>query len=75
MTNNLYAIDPKECTKWAFIDCNGYVRHDVIRAICQQLHIAIVHVSHHDYVLFIVVQLSPELFNCCSIVILYHCAD
>ena len=50
MYNNLYAEDPAEWIKWAFIDCSGYVGHDVIHAICQQLHIAVVHVSYHDYV-------------------------
>ena len=50
MTNNLYAADINECTKWAFIDCNGYVGSDVIHVICQQLEIAIIHVSYHDYV-------------------------
>ena len=50
MYNNLYAEDPAEWIKWAFIDCSGYVGHDVIHAICQQLHIAIVHVSYHDYI-------------------------
>ena len=50
MTNNLYADNKNEFTKWAFIDCNGYVEHDVICAICQQLYIAIVHVSYNDYI-------------------------
>ena len=49
MTNNLYSADPNECTKWAFIDCNGYVGSDVIHIICRQLDIAIIHVSYHDY--------------------------
>ena len=49
MTNNLYAADINECTQWAFIDCNGYVRRDVIHRICHQLEVAIIHVSYHDY--------------------------
>ena len=49
ITNNLYAADTNECTKWAFIDCNGYVRRDIIHVICQQLDIAIIHVSYHDH--------------------------
>ena len=49
MTNNLYAADTNECTQWAFIDCNGYVQRDVIRWLCHQLEVAIIHVSYHDY--------------------------
>ena len=53
MTNNLFAAAKdrtcEESTKWAYIDCHGYSDISVIKRICNDLEIAIIHVSYHDY--------------------------
>ena len=53
MTNNFYGEmkdkSSTESTKWAYIDCHGYSNKDIIQVLCQQLDIALVHVSYSDY--------------------------
>ena len=53
MTNNLFgevkSESSDESTKWAYIDCHGYSNLKIIEVICQQLDIALIHISHHDY--------------------------
>ena len=54
MTKNLFgevkSESGEESTKWAYIDCHGYSNLDIIKVICQQLDIALIHISHHDYI-------------------------
>ena len=53
MTNNLFGEmkdrSRAESTKWAYIDCNGNSNLDVIKVLCQQLDIALIHVTSSDY--------------------------
>ena len=50
MTRNLFGeISSAESTKWAYIDCHGHSNLSVINTICQQLDIALVHISYLDY--------------------------
>ncbi|KAI6650382.1 hypothetical protein LOD99_5819 [Oopsacas minuta] len=54
MTKNLFAKvedrHPKEATKLAYIDCHGYSDMSVIHTICQYLDVALIHVSHFDFI-------------------------
>ena len=52
MTNNLFGETQRlanESIKWAFIDCNGHSNRELIKLICQQLNIALIHVCFQDY--------------------------
>ena len=52
MTRNLFGKkDGKgnESTQWAYIDCHACSDTNVIRDICQNVDIALVHVSYSDY--------------------------
>ena len=50
MTRNLFGeITSAESTKWAYIDCHGHSDMSVIKIICQQLDIALIHVNFFDY--------------------------
>ena len=51
MTNNLFGETQhaNESFKWAFIDCNGHSNRELIKLICQQLNIALIHVCFQDY--------------------------
>ena len=52
MTKNLFGevkVSNEESIKWAYVDCHGYSDSKIIQAICQQLDIALVHVSFNDY--------------------------
>ena len=51
MTRNLFGeITDIESTKWAYIDCHGYSNLTVIEGICEHLDIALIHISHVDFV-------------------------
>ena len=53
MTKNLFGQIKKtsdESTKWAYLDCHGCSDIKVIKDICQNLDIALIHVSYSDYV-------------------------
>ena len=53
MTNNLFGEKIQrhagESIKWAFIDCHGHSNNNIIKLICQQLDIALIHVCYQDY--------------------------
>ena len=52
MTKNLFGKKDRnthESTQWAYIDCNASSDSNVIGDICQNLDIALVHVSYSDY--------------------------
>ena len=53
MTNNLFGEmkdkSSAESTKWAYIDCHGNSNLDIIGVLCQQLDIALIHVTSSDY--------------------------
>ena len=53
MTKNLFgevkSESNEESTKWAYIDCHGYSDLNIIKVLCQQLDIALIHISYHDY--------------------------
>ena len=50
LTKNLFGDKASdESTKWAYIDCHGHSDLSVINIICQQLDIALIHVSYLDY--------------------------
>ncbi|KAI6649412.1 P-loop containing nucleoside triphosphate hydrolase [Oopsacas minuta] len=53
MTKNLFGEkveDKSESTKWAYLDCQGNTKFEVINAISQHLDIALVHISYNDYI-------------------------
>ena len=55
LSRNLYgelnnkSTKTEETMKWAYIDCHRYSDPKVIGVICQRLDIALIHVSHSDY--------------------------
>ena len=52
MTKNLFGKKDRsihESTQWAYIDCNASSDSNVIGDICQNLDIALIHVSYSDY--------------------------
>ena len=50
MTKNLFGDRSiHESTQWAYIDCNASSDSNVIGDICQNLDIALIHVSYSDY--------------------------
>ena len=50
MTKNLFGLkDGNESTRWAYIDCNGCSDFNIIKAICKNLDIALIHVTHSDF--------------------------
>ena len=50
MTKNLFGDRNKhETTKWTYIDCNRISDINLIRDICKNLDIALIHVSYSDY--------------------------
>ena len=52
MTKNLFVEKDKksdESTKWAYIDCHGHSKLDVIQVICLHLDVALIHISYLDY--------------------------
>ena len=53
MTKNLFgevkSESNEESTKWAYIDCHGHSDLNIIKVICQQLDIALIHITYHDY--------------------------
>ena len=54
MSKNLFAevneTSKGETLKWAYIDCHSYSEMHVVQCICRNLDIALIHVSHLDYV-------------------------
>ena len=63
MTKNLFGEKTSsESTKWAYIDCHGHSDLSVIDIICQQLDIALIHITFLDYTTNIT-QLSKDLDN------------
>ena len=50
MTKNLFGQRViGESTQWAYIDCHRYSDINLIRDICQNLEIALIHVSYSDF--------------------------
>ena len=50
MTKNLFGDLKEEAIKWGFIDCHGFSDIKVIQNISQLLEIALIHVTHHDFI-------------------------
>ena len=50
MTKNLFGELKEEAIKWGFIDCHGFSDFKVIQNISQLLEIALIHVTHHDFI-------------------------
>ena len=50
MTKNLFGELKEEAIRWGFIDCHGFSDIHIIQSMSQLLEIALIHVTHDDFI-------------------------